>query len=378
MLSEAQRTLLLGAAATDDPTKRRQAAALARASGGDTDEARRLLSRGFLEVIAPSFHLIPRGNAMASEVEFATAYSHLAHATDDFTLVDQATLEAALHASPASLSALRMIISLTPNEVATTAKLLDPESKVSGNAVKSFERSEPVAEPKPNRVALVAGIVRTVRAVMAREILTVPEEAAPNFHSKLDHADARDGWGSVHQAAERGVPYSALLYQRFVGGAWRQVQDAYSEVKGDNVLELPLERLLIEEGIPHWRSPSGASGAAATQAKYGLNPGPDFVIPDDEPAVIIESKVAEDGGTARDKASRIKNLATVGNGRGLVVCAVIDGKGWTERPAALLDVVLATDGRTYSLATLTQLLSVPEINSLRGTRPAPQDTSDQA
>lgn len=43
------------------------------------------------------------------------------------------------------------------------------------------------------------------------------------------------------------------------------------------------------------------------------------------------------------------------------------GKGWSERPTALLDVVLATDGRTYSLATLNHLMSVPEIAILRGT-----------
>lgn len=369
MLSEQQKTLLVTAADSADPTRRRQAAALARATGADADEARRLLSQGFLEVITPSFHLIPRGTAMASEGDFAAAYRRLDEATDHFTRTDAATLAAALHATPGALSALRMVVSLTPNELAVTCKLLDPDAKISGNAIKGFERSEPVDDPRPARTALVDAVVAAVKAVMDRQVLGVPPEAAQNFHSKLDHADARGGWPSVQDAAEHGVPYSQLLYQRYVGGAWRQVQDAYSEVKGDNVLELPLERLLRSEGIPHWRAPSGASGARATGERYGLNPGPDFVIPADEPAVIIESKVAEDGGTARDKAARIKNLARTGNDRGLVVCAVVDGKGWAERPAALLDVVLATDGRTYSLATLNHLLSVPEIAGLRGTVP---------
>lgn len=370
MLSDAQRTLLETAAATPDPTRRRQAAALARSTtGASAEEARRLLSHGFLEVIAPSFHLIPRGSVMASEGDFAAAYGALDTATNHFTNTDQATLEAALHAAPGALSALRMVISLTHNELAATCKLLDPSSKFSGDAIKGFERSDPEPAPSPRRSALVATVVATIRAVMDRRLLGVPDEATANFHSKLDHADARGGWPSVQHAAEHGIPYSRLLYQRYVGGAWRQVQDAYSEVKGDNILELPLERMLLSEGIPHWRSPSGASGARATAEKFGLNPGPDFVIPDDEPAVIIESKVAEDGGTARDKAARIKDLARAGNTRGLVVCALVDGKGWTERPTALLDVVLATDGRTYSLSTMSLLLSVPEVASLRGTRP---------
>jgi hypothetical protein len=77
--------------------------------------------------------------------------------------------------------------------------------------------------------------------------------------------------------------------------------------------------------------------------------------------------VGEDGGTVRDKAARIARLATAAQDRGLIACAVIDGKGWRERPNALVDVVIATGGRTYSLSTLDQLLGVPEVAALRGT-----------
>ena len=80
--------------------------------------------------------------------------------------------------------------------------------------------------------------------------------------------------------------------------------------------------------------------------------------------MIIESKVAEDGGTARDKAARIKNAADAARDRGLLPCAVVDGKGWSERPNALVDVVIATEGRTYSLTTLPHLLDIPEIINL--------------
>jgi hypothetical protein len=150
----------------------------------------------------------------------------------------------------------------------------------------------------------------------------------------------------------------------------RQVQDAYSEVKGDAILEQPLEALLIDEGIPHWRTPRGVSGAIQTARRFGIDPGPDFLIPDENPQVIVESKVAEDGGTARDKAARIQRLADVGSTRGLVVCAVVDGKGWSERPGALANVVIATNGRTFSLSTLPALLEVPEVRAWRGGAPS--------
>ena len=136
-------------------------------------------------------------------------------------------------------------------------------------------------------------------------------------------------------------------------------QNAYSEVKG-NLLEQPIADLFDAGGISYYRS-GGAAGAALTERKFGLSPGPDFVLPEESPTVIIESKVAEDGGTARDKAARIKNASESARERGLLLCAVVDGKGWSERPSALVDVVMATEGRTYSLLTLAHLLDIPEI-----------------
>ena len=95
-----------------------------------------------------------------------------------------------------------------------------------------------------------------------------------------------------------------------------------------------------------------------------MSPGPDFVIPDAAPTLVVESKVGEDGGTVRDKAARIKTMTTAANARGLKACAVVDGKGWSERSAALLEVIIATQGRTYTLSTLSQLLELPEIQAL--------------
>ena len=211
---------------------------------------------------------------------------------------------------------------------------------------------------------MIAGVVDAVIAVMDRSILQVPESAQGFFHSKLDKRDTMDGWSAVAHSAG-GVPYSALLYQRYVGGVWRQVQDAYSEVKGDNLLEQPIADLFDENDIPYYRSGYGASGAAQTAETFGLSPGPDFVLPQESPTVIIESKVGEDGGTVRDKAARIKNAADAARDRGLLPCAVVDGKGWSERPNALVDVVVATEGRTYSLSTLDHLLDIPEIIDLK-------------
>ena len=198
---------------------------------------------------------------------------------------------------------------------------------------------------------------------MTGDLLPVPPRVDSYFHSKLHKRDTFGGWESV-RAHTAGVPYSALLFQRYVGGVWRQVQDAYSEIKGDAVLEFPLRDLLDAHSVPYHRTARGAAGAAETAQRFGVKPGPDFVIPDESPTLVVESKVAEDGGTARDKAARIRTLADAASGRGLNACVLIDGKGWTERPNALCDVVLATQGRTYTLATIEQILELPEIQAL--------------
>ena len=378
-LSDAERKLIASAGTTADPTRRRQAvAAVLSKSGTDATDARGLLGRSFLAVTQPSFHLVPRGQAMESQADFVAAYDALAAATGNFSDVSQDSLTAALLATPSSLPALRMIACLTNKELAVAMKLVDPTLRVSDDTLKRFERGQPpdpsvtgrrAEQAESRRTGLASAIVAAIRATMDRQILTVPDDALATFHSKLDHQDTIGGWTSVHDTAVNGVPYSALLYHRYVGGVWRQVQDAYSEAKGDGILELPLARLLGEEGIPFYRSPSGATGAADTARRFGLHPGPDFVLPADQPAVVVESKVAEDGGTARDKASRIEGLADSARRAGLVVCALVDGKGWSERPGALVDVVIATDGRTYSLQTMKQLLSVSEIAGLRRTVP---------
>lgn len=103
-LSESERALLTSAATTDDPTRRRQAVAtLLSKRGSDETEARALLGFSFLTVTQPSFHLIPRGNAMASQDDFASAYDALAAATDNFAVVDSATLTDAILATPRAL-----------------------------------------------------------------------------------------------------------------------------------------------------------------------------------------------------------------------------------------------------------------------------------
>ncbi len=332
-LTDSERDLLSRAGTTPSPTVRRQAVAIALAkSGVAREEAGDLLGKGFVAATQPSFHYIPRGDTMADESDFDIAYGCLAEHTDDFAAVSEDTLIRALTEKPAVLAPLRMILGFTYNELSWAMKLTRAGTTTSGTTLRNFERGPEPERMTARRSEMIETIAATACAVMDRSILQIPESARRFFHSKLDKQDTVKGWQAVAVAvAAGGVPYSALLYQRYVGGVWRQIQDAYSEVKGDNLLEQPIADLFDSNGISYYRSGTGASGATATDRRFGLAPGPDFVLPEESPTVIIESKVAEDGGTARDKAARIKNASEAAKARGLLPCAVIDGKGWSER-----------------------------------------------
>lgn len=373
-LSDQERAIISAAGTAPAQTARGQAVAIVLSkSGSDRNAARALLAESYLAATQPSFHLIPRGEAMASEGDFVAAYDALAQATSDFTDISALTLSTALDQEPASLAPLRMIVGFTLNELAVAMTTLDPSNPVTGGRLKNFERKpRPAGSAKAARSNLIAGIAQTVMALMDRSLLAVPATSEEVFHSKLDKRDTRNGWTSVATNAQ-GVPYSALLYQRYVGGVWQVVQAAYSEAKGDRLLELPVATMLDTEHISYYRARTGASGATETAELFGIRPGPDFLLPAKTPTVVIETKIGEDGGTVRDKAARITNLASAAQARGLVACAVIDGKGWRERANALADVVIATGGRTYSLSTLDQLLGVPEVAALRGTTPDDDD-----
>ena len=308
-LTEDQVAILGAAGSTADSVTRQRAVAIVLgASEADRPEMQELLVRGFMAQTQPSFHLIPRGDAMATEEVFSKAYAALERFTLGFRHPEAAAIAAALDQVPATLAPLRIILGLTHAELAVVIRLVNPKASTGPQTLRRFEREDRPAKITARRTKLISDIADAVSAIMARRILRVPEAAEAHFHSKLDKRDTLDGWRSV-AASARGVPYSALLYQRYVGGAWRQVQEAHSEKKGDALLEDPLSELLDEHGVPHDRTPPGATGAAATAERYGVTPAPDFLIPDAAPTLAVEAKVGEDGGTVRDKAARIQTMA---------------------------------------------------------------------
>lgn len=165
------------------------------------------------------------------------------------------------------------------------------------------------------------------------------------------------------------MPLPVFLHQRAYGGAFRQLLDATSSSRGDTI-ETAVEELFSSANVPFIRT--GSNNQAMIAERFGLTvrPTPDFVIYDPRVGALramLECKIANDGGTARDKASRFRSLrAEAQRLGGIPVIAVLGGIGWRRTADALGPVVRDTDGRTFTVATLGALLQVDPFPTLTG------------
>ena len=192
-------------------------------------------------------------------------------------------------------------------------------------------------------------------------------DAPPGLRSKQSKPDTTGGWDSVRAFAAGGVPLKVFLHQRHYGGAFRQVLDATSARRGD-LIEDAVEALFTEHGIGFVRTGSHNQAEIAVRFEVRVTPAPDFVVfdrRDDSLKAMLECKGTNNGGTARDKALRFNRLRdeSIRLG-GVPLIAVLGGIGWTRINDALGPVVRDTDGRVFTLSTLTSMLEVAPFPSL--------------
>ncbi len=95
-------------------------------------------------------------------------------------------------------------------------------------------------------------------------------------------------------------------------------------------------------------------------------------MPDEwNPQILIEAKVAEDDGTARDKVTRIQHLATLSQKRvsegkgGFEVIACINGRGFGVRREDMRKLLEATQGKVFTLKTLQYLVDHTSLAGFR-------------
>ncbi len=313
----------------------------------------------FVPRLTPDFAFIHWRDEYELE-PFREIYEEANRLTSRFRNVDVASLATTIAALPETLKVFRTILGFTPQEFAAAsgmvAEVVDTAA-ISTSRVKAIEAGRRL---HPGEDSACAELID--RAMTHRLFLASSEELRP----RIDKPDTGMGWDSVRAAVDDGVPYPVLLHQRLYGGAFRTLLDATSTQRGD-ILEDAVEGVLRAHRVPYVRTGPANQEEIARRFQITVRPAPDFVMFDGTETLraILECKVANDGGTARDKAARYGALRIESQRLGGVpVFAVLSGLGWRRTGDALGPVVEATDGRVFTLATLNEITTVQPMPGL--------------
>lgn len=137
---------------------------------------------------------------------------------------------------------------------------------------------------------------------------------------------------------------------------------------GDD-LESPIEEILVAHGIS-FRKTKRAERIA------GFDQAPDFIVPDEfSPKIVIEAKITQDDGTARDKVTRIQHLGQLslagaaGGQPKYEVIACIAGRGFGVRREDMRKMLFATRGKVFTLKTLSRLIDCSALKAFQTKTP---------
>ena len=319
----------------------------------------------YAQQLSPSFHMVPWDtNHLLEEDDFAAICQRTIELTSGFQNMTPEHVAAVLQQEPRSLMVFRMIVAYSPTQVSFLLSVLyDVDlskdqlrrlEKTGGSAPRSLRARWEKACPSLGELLFLAARGEVLAPAGEAEV-----ERFRRFRPLTDKVDTRDGWQSVARMVSEALPYSAILYQRYIGSTFGLAINASTSLKAD-LLEEPVQKLLQENRIPFYR--------VRTREKVkGWQQAPDFFIPGkEEPRVLIEAKVAEDGGTARDKASRIERLSRAAYDRGATLISVVDGLGFFRINDVLAPILGNSKGLVFSYSNLNQMLQIPALRAFIG------------
>jgi hypothetical protein len=312
------------------------------------------------------FMTLPKGPGFVDYPVFEEGYEALKRATQNFRVLRADDVLATVYAVPIAFIVLRTMLGFSPPEWAYVAEQRTGTAVPQG-AMRSLDRHIRIDPLTPlRRKGKVAA--RRVQALVtaACALLTegAPAAVDENLH-RLDKADTRHGLTSIQPLADLGVPYAMLLYERFLGRPFAGHRDSVSELVGD-LLESAIEAVLAGAGISFRKT-------KRAQRVPGFDQAPDFVIPSEfNPQVVIEAKITEDDGTARDKVTRVQHLGALSmRGRGpddppkFEVVACIAGRGFRVRREDMRKLLLATNGKVFTLHSVERLIACARLAQFR-------------
>lgn len=316
-------------------------------------------------LLQSEFLILPKGPGFIDYPLFEQGYEVLKKATGEFRTVSADSLLNAVAENPMTMIVIRAMLGFTPPEWAYVATQ-NTGTEVSQGFVRNLDRSIRMEKFHfPRSSSMLRNRIRTL--IETASVLLnapVPDVGTDKLH-RLNKADTRDGLISIRSLARMGAPYAMVLYERFLGRPFAGHRDSVSELVGDS-LESAIEDVLTKAGVSFRKT-------KRAERIPGFDQAPDFIIPSEFNAqVVIEAKLTEDDGTARDKVTRIQHLAELSQaGRSgppeFEVIACIGGRGFGVRREDMKKLLLATRGKVFTLKTLDRLVECSRLREFKST-----------
>lgn len=311
------------------------------------------------------FLVMPKGKGFVEFTTFEAGYETLKRATRNFQNVAPTTVIPAVFDTPISLIVLRCMIGFTPSEWAYYASQ-QTGIEITQGAARAIDRNirlKPEA-PLPRNGGVAEQRIHALVIAACHILKSDAPEVSPNSLHRLDKVDTTSGLTSLQSLADLGVPYSILLYERFLGRPFAGHRDSISEIVG-NIVENAIEDILSRAGISFRKT-------KRAERLPGFDQTPDFIIPNEfNPQIVIEAKLTEDDGTARDKITRIQHLGSLGmegqppNQPKFEVVACIAGRGFGVRREDMKKLLLATRGKVFTMQNIQQLVQYTRLREFR-------------
>lgn len=316
------------------------------------------------ECLETEFLVMPKGDGFVEYEVFDAGYETLKSATRSFSDMTPETILPVVWETPIAMVVLRCILGLTPPEWASIASRQGAVNIPQG-AARSLDRDIRIRPDQPlAQEGVTAERVRELVGAACRMIGDgAPALPSANLH-RFDKVDTKAGAVSLQGAARLGIPYSMLLYERLLGRPFASHRDSVSELVG-NIVENAIEATLSRADISFRKT-------ARAERLPGFDQAPDFVVPSEHnPQIVIEAKLSEDDGTARDKVTRVQHLAALAQQGSVEGCpryeliACIAGRGFGVRREDMKKLLIATRGKVFTLQNVEDLVEHTGLSQFR-------------
>ncbi|MBI3882347.1 MAG: hypothetical protein HY301_20100 [Verrucomicrobia bacterium] len=314
--------------------------------------------------LASEFLTLPKGEGFVDYAPFEAGYEALKKATSGFAALPRTEVVKCVIEVPIAFVVLRSMLGFTPPEWAYVAAQRSGLELNQGFA-RTLDRKVRVSplsslRPSPEMMKRIEAMVETACDLLEQGC---PKVQADQIH-RLQKADTVGGLTALRNLSAIGAPYAMVLYERFLGRPFAGHRDSVSELVGDG-LENAIEEQLARAGISFRKT-------RRAERFPGFDQAPDFMVPSEfNPKIVIEAKLTEDDGTARDKVTRIQHLHSLSiagqpNGKQkFEVIACIAGRGFGVRREDMKKLLIATRGKVFTPKTLSCIVECTELKNFK-------------